>query len=164
MLRKKIAVKSTDEQCCICLNKLNTAKYCVQIECKHKFHFPCLKAWHKKEAKNHQVATCPLCRKKIQFQFQFYHHVKPFSNSSYNNAMFPSYFNAVLKEMDYFFRCCPIKYDTHYYENFEYKDECAVFLPHSKSFEYAADEIWYAIHVKKWFRRDRRRVVSSLIR
>ncbi|GFU49259.1 hypothetical protein TNCV_2610191 [Trichonephila clavipes] len=46
-------------ECCICLNNDDSERYAL-IECKHTFHFICLKQWVE-SGKN----TCPYCRGKL---------------------------------------------------------------------------------------------------
>jgi len=53
---KKCTVMRGRENCCICLEELNTNAECYAMACEHGFHLPCILTWLKT---NH---ACPLCR------------------------------------------------------------------------------------------------------
>lgn len=54
----KDRVKYGNDDCPICLSKLNSPMESGSSKCEHKFHEECIQMWHS----NHN--TCPICRRK----------------------------------------------------------------------------------------------------
>jgi hypothetical protein len=63
-----------DEECPICLNKLETS---ISLKCGHKYHRKCLLEWKKR------ASTCPKCRKQIVIVKTNYFYKIPDYISSY---------------------------------------------------------------------------------
>lgn len=61
------------EDCCICLEsfKSNSVEKLIETDCKHLFHYRCLKKWcdSKVEIKRNgiKIPDCPSCRVKFEF-------------------------------------------------------------------------------------------------
>ena len=58
--------------CGICIEKLDSSvgKKVVLSECKHEFHFDCIRTWHEINARGrgrNRTATCPTCRGPFRF-------------------------------------------------------------------------------------------------
>ena len=50
------AVAMSNENCSICLNRIEEGQKLAKIECMHLYHLTCLNKWVK------QKAQCPLCQ------------------------------------------------------------------------------------------------------
>ena len=58
-IKKKVVEEDCEEECAICLEKLNGRK--TKTKCNHIFHTECLKEWNQMGEYN----DCPICRTKL---------------------------------------------------------------------------------------------------
>ena len=71
-LRKKQrggANKEEEEVCSICYDTLHNGTGEYTTNCKHTFHYSCIKRWEEEEVANRQPVTCPMCRAPIRTPF-----------------------------------------------------------------------------------------------
>lgn len=108
---RKIAVRPCDGNCPICLDKLTSTKFVVQLPCKHQFHFKCYRHWEKRSF------TCPICR---HYNFFESYHLPTYENPRvlelrngygqysrrYNRRYWPTLYNKVLSELRQYIRVC----------------------------------------------------------
>ena len=62
--KKSNTVEDKDINCSICIEKNNNNS--IILECKHVFHFNCIRNWIKKCKNDNIQITCPLCKNIIK--------------------------------------------------------------------------------------------------
>jgi hypothetical protein len=104
MIRKVAVRPCNDDNCSICLDKLKSKKFVIQLPCKHQFHFKCYRQWEQKSF------TCPVCRRYNFFElYHFpirYKHLRRVTEERYNRRYWPTLYNKVLSELRHYIRVC----------------------------------------------------------
>jgi len=91
-LRKKMVRYGGDDDCPICLSKLQSStKFITRLPCFHLFHPDCINKWI--------PDTCPICRQ--VFYFTHYHYIVDTNGEKilYINNFLPSVYNLVMWEL-----------------------------------------------------------------